>query len=364
LDAANEIEMARPSNEISDRAIKSKSVATRLPLIDRYHRVHRSLRISVTDVCNIRCQYCMPDEQVAFLPKDRHLSFTQIAQFVAAVAPLGVNDVRITGGEPLVRPELWSLVELLNRIPEVDEIGLTTNGTLLAEQLPQLVQAGLQRVNVSLDTLSEATFKRLSRRDGLDRVLTGIQRALEQPGLLVKLNALVLRDVNLDDVLALVDFAAARAITLRFIEFMPLDAERNWSRSRMVSGQELREMISRRYGPLNQVDSQDSSQPSTDYETPGGIRIGFIDTVTAPFCKTCDRLRLTSDGKIRNCLFGRQEWDVRPLLIDESRQALGSGNAAEIQHVVRQAVMAKHPSHGIADPDFQPPQRAMYQIGG
>lgn len=347
----------------NQKAIEAMAELASAPLVDRFGRVHRSLRISVTDVCNIRCQYCMP-EHVSFLPKDRHLSFEQIAEFVSAVAPLGLRHLRITGGEPLVRPQLWRLIELLNQIPEVEEIGLTTNGTLLAEQLRELVEAGLRRVNISLDSLSEETFKRMSRREGLDRVLLGIERAIEQPDLVVKLNALILRDVNLADVLDLVEFAISRRITLRFIEFMPLDGDRNWSRSRMVSGQELRDLISQRYGALIQVAGGDSSQPSTDYETAEGARLGFIDTVTAPFCGRCDRLRLTTDGKIRNCLFGMEEWDIKPLLTASNPGQKSAERLKAIQHSVRNAVSAKHPSHGIASPDFQPPHRAMYQIGG
>jgi GTP 3',8-cyclase len=355
--------MVSVTERTNQEAIESASKPASGPLLDRFGRVHRSLRISVTDVCNIRCQYCMP-EHVSFLPKDRHLSFEQIAEFVAAVAPMGLRHIRITGGEPLVRPKLWRLIELLNQIPDVEEIGLTTNGTLLADQLSELARAGLRRVNISLDSLSEETFKRMSRREGLDRVLSGIERAIEQPELVVKLNALILRDVNLADVLDLVEFSVSRKITLRFIEFMPLDGDRNWSRSRMVTGQELRDLISQRYGPLTQVASRDSAQPSTDYETPQGARLGFIDTVTAPFCGRCDRLRLTTDGKIRNCLFGMEEWDVRQLLEAGQPDQSTNDRLETIQHLVSRAVLAKHPSHGIAHPDFQPPTRAMYQIGG
>lgn len=294
------------------------------------------------------------------MPRDRHLRFEQIADFVAAAAPLGLKNIRITGGEPLVRPQLWQLVSMLERTPGVEEIGLTTNGILLADQLPELVSAGLEKVNISLDSLSEETFKRMSRRQGLDRVLSGIQHATEYPELIVKLNAIILRDVNLDDVLDLVEFAVNKKITLRFIEFMPLDGDRNWSRSRMVSGQQLRDLISQRYGTLRQVACEDPAQPSSDYETPQGVPIGFIDTVTAPFCHRCDRLRLTSDGKIRNCLFGKEEWDARALLNNENSTA----RLAEIQHLIRIAVSAKHQEHGIANPEFEPPERAMYQIGG
>lgn len=327
------------------------------PLIDRYGRVHRSLRISVTDVCNIRCQYCMPAELASFLPRERHLGFEQIARLVQIVAPLGLSKLRLTGGEPLLRPNLDQLVAKLAGSRGVDEVALTTNGILLAEQLPDLVRAGVRRINISLDTLREGTFQQLSRRAGLDRVLQGISAALDFPHVTVRLNSLVLRDVNLDDVVSLVEFARERSITLRFIEFMPLDASREWSEGRMVSGAELRSVIADRFGELRAVEVCDPSQPASDYLLPGGGRVGFIDTVTKPFCRSCDRLRLTSDGKLRNCLFSQQEWEVGSLL-------RGSAESAEIECVVRACLLAKHPSHGIAESDFQPPSRAMYQIGG
>jgi len=331
--------------------------ATGLPLIDRWGRVHRSLRISVTDACNIRCQYCMPAEKVQFLGRDKLLTVEQIALFVAAVAPLGVCNYRVTGGEPLVRRDVPQLLQALRIIPGVQELALTTNGMLLADQLPDLVSSGLQRINISLDTLSETTFRTLARREGLDRVLQGIDAAIAQAGVEVKLNALVLRDVNLDDIFGLVQFAKERNVPLRFIEFMPLDAERSWTLSRMVAGDELRKLLSKRFGPLQPLTGVDPSQPSRDYEFADGGRVGFIDSVSQPFCGNCDRLRITAEGQIRNCLFGTEEWDIAKLLRNQAP-------LSEVQRVVRLAVSAKHPSHGIADPAFQPPERAMYQIGG
>jgi cyclic pyranopterin phosphate synthase len=331
--------------------------STHAPLIDRFGRIHRSLRISVTDACNIRCQYCMPAEQVQFLRADQQLSMPQFARLVRALVPLGVRNFRITGGEPLVRRDVPELLQTLSKIEGVEELALTTNGMLLAEQLPALVQSGLQRVNISLDTLSDATFKTLSRRVGLDRVLAGIDAAVAEPRLTVKLNALVLRDVNLEDVYGLVEFAKARRVPIRFIEYMPLDAERKWNLNRMVSGEELRGLLSDRYGPLHPVSGSDPSQPSSDYQFADGGQVGFIDSVSRPFCGSCDRLRVTADGRIRNCLFGREEWNVASLL-------RGDATLEELQELVRAAVQAKYPSHGIANPDFQPPERAMYQIGG
>ncbi len=338
------------------RVLSTLPASTTLPLVDRFGRVHRSLRISVTDACNIRCQYCMPAD-VRFQPREQHLSFGEITALVKVTAQMGVCNLRITGGEPLLRPRLHELVSMLRDVEGVEELALTTNGMLLAEQMTCLADAGLTRVNISLDTLSESKFKQLTRRDGLDRVLEGIAAAIATPGVQVKLNALVLRDLNLDDVLDIVEFAQQRDVAIRFIEFMPLDGERNWTRDRMVRGDELRQLISRHLGPLTPVPAADASQPATDYRLAGGGRVGFIDSVSQPFCGKCDRLRLTADGKLRNCLFGREEWDVAALLQQ-------GADTQELQRLLAAAVRAKHAAHGIAEPGFQPPQRAMYQIGG
>jgi len=281
---------------------------TSVRLVDRFGRVHRSLRISVTDACNIRCQYCMPAEGAQFIDSQRLLSFAHLESFVRLAVRLGIGKVRLTGGEPLLRPQLHELVAALSRIEGLEQIALTTNGMLLERQIDALVEAGLRCINISLDTLSEATFQRLARRQGLNRVLAGIDSTTRHPGLQVRLNALILRDVNLDDVCDLVEFACARGMTMRFIEFMPLDSDRNWSASRMVSGAELRQQITRRLGPLRICTEHLASQPATDYEfVHRAGRVGFIDPVSQPFCSSCDRLRLTADGKIRNCLFGRDE---------------------------------------------------------
>ena len=351
--------LTSPNRSTSDSVASPTSITDAPllpPLVDGLGRVHRELRISITDVCNIRCQYCMP-EIVQFLHREKHLGVEHIARFVQSVVPLGIRRIRITGGEPLVRPDLPDLLRRLSDTAGVEELSLTTNGTLLEEQIDGLVAAGLQRLNISLDTLSEARFQQLSRRQGIDRVLRGIEAASGYPQLRVKLNALLLRDINLDDAVALVEYARQREITIRFIEFMPLDGDRAWSQSRMVSGIELRQLLQQHFGTLYPIERRDPSQPSSDYRFAAGGTVGFIDSVSNPFCSRCDRLRLTSDGKIRNCLFGREEWDVSELLRSHAPLDL-------VQQVVRSSVAAKHPSHGIANSGFQPPQRAMYQIGG
>jgi GTP 3',8-cyclase len=328
-------------------------------LTDRFGRMHRALRISVTDVCNIRCQYCMPAEGAAFLPQQRLLSFEHIERFVRLVARLGINKIRITGGEPLMRPRLSDLIDRLSHVTGVSDLAITTNGMLLANQLPDLVRSGLKRINISLDTLNEATFKRLARRDGLEKVLEGIAATKAFPELRVRLNALILREVNFEDVVPLSEFARAQHLPLRFIEFMPLDAERAWQQQRVVTGAELRSLLCEHYGPLRALPVRDASQPATDYAfCDGNGIVGFIDSVTRPFCGNCDRLRLTAEGRLRNCLFGHQEWDVGTLL---GNQTLSDQDVLEL---VRDCVRQKHAAHGIGETTFQQPERAMYRIGG
>jgi cyclic pyranopterin phosphate synthase len=251
---------------------------------------------------------------------------------------------------------------MLKEISGVDEVAITTNGMLLANQVVALKSAGLDRLNISLDTLSEATFQKLSRREGLDSVLRGIDAAIDA-GMSPRLNALILRDINLDEVVDLVEFALGRNLVLRFIEFMPLDQDRSWQAGRVVNGDELRKILSFRFGPLAPIARSRDAQPSHDYQFDNGSgTVGFIDPVSNPFCGNCDRLRLTADGKLRNCLFGREEWDVKTVL--ENVQLSEFEKQEHIDSLLRAATWAKHASHGIAQDGFTPPQRAMFQIGG
>lgn len=338
-------------------APRSPLPAPRPPLLDRLGRVHNSLRVSVTDRCNIRCFYCMPAE-VQFQPREELLSFEEIQRFVSVAATLGVNKIRITGGEPLVRSELPKLVAMLAEVPGIDDLALTTNGILLAEQAVQLKQAGLQRVNVSLDTLSEATFERISRRKGLQRVLDGIFAARQAGFEKVRLNAVAIRGISEDDLVPLAHFSREHDFELRFIEFMPLDAEGNWDDHRVLSGQSIRQKLQQEFCPLEPVQRADPSQPAVDYRFADGRgRIGFINPVSEPFCEQCNRLRLTAEGQVRNCLFSTTEWDARALLRE-------SGTDDQLRELVRDCVAAKAPAHGIGEAEFERPQRAMYQIGG
>ncbi len=330
------------------------------PLVDSFGRIHTSLRVSVTDACNIRCRYCMPEFVKGFLAKDQLLSFEAIERIVQVLAKSGIKKVRLTGGEPLMRPNLGRLVKRLANIEGLEQIAMTTNGMLLPPIVRELADSGLTHVNISLDTIREESFRKMSRRSGIEQVIAGIESALPT-NMVVRLNALVLRDINLEDCIPLVEFALERCLFIRFIEFMPLDADRQWSRDQVVTGDELRAILENRFGPLVPLERADPSQPATDFgfagrtDRSGGV--GFIDPVSKPFCESCNRLRLTAEGKVRNCLFGREEWDLR--------QAVESGASDEaIYAIVANCVGAKYASHGISTSQFLQPQRAMYQIGG
>ena len=334
------------------------TIANTSPLVDRLGRVHRSLRISVTDRCNIRCFYCMPDENIRFKPRHEILSFEEIVRFVEVVSQMGIHRLRITGGEPLVRADLHVLIAQLAELPTVDDLALTTNGILLADQADALRRAGLQRVNISLDTLSEETFQRISRRAGLDRVLAGITAA-EQAGFdSVRLNAVAIRGLTEAEIVPLARFARERGFELRFIEYMPLDAERHWRADDVLDGATIRRILESEFGPLVAVDPPHPSQPAVDFVyADGGGRIGLIHPVSQPFCAACDRLRLTAEGHVRNCLFSTSEWDARAHL-------RGGGSDDQIADLVRDCVWNKAPAHGIGSDGFVQPERAMYQIGG
>jgi cyclic pyranopterin phosphate synthase len=286
------------------------------------------------------------------------LTFEEIQRFVRIVAERGVNKLRITGGEPLVRSELPSLIRQLSDTPGIDDIALTTNGMLLAEQASALREAGLNRVNISLDTLDEEMFQRISRRPGVDQTIAGIDAALEVGFDLVRLNAIAIRNLTEGELVPLARFARERGLELRFIEFMPLDAEQHWQSDQVLSGNEIRETIQREVGELTAAPRPDPSQPAVDYQyVDGGGTIGFINPVSEPFCGTCNRLRITADGKGRTCLFSTDDYDVLALMRD-------GADDREILDLVQRCLAAKKPGHGIDSDDFERPERAMYQIGG
>jgi cyclic pyranopterin phosphate synthase len=300
----------------------------------------------------------MPAENVRFKPRAELLTFEEIERFVRVVAAMGVNKLRLTGGEPLVRHELHQLVRMLARVPGIKDIALTTNGILLEEQARDLKASGLRRVNVSLDALNADKFKQITRREGLDRVLAGIFAAQQAGFRKIKLNAVAIRDLTEDEVVPLGQFARQHGLELRFIEYMPLDADGKWDNDQVLSGDEILRILEDAIGPLEPAIADDPSQPATDFRWADGRgTVGFINPVTQPFCQRCNRLRITAEGQIRNCLFSVAEWDARAVM----RQG---GGDRELADLVRASVGAKKAGHGINSDEFVRPLRAMYQIGG
>jgi cyclic pyranopterin phosphate synthase len=327
------------------------------PLIDSFGRVHDSLRISVTDRCNVRCFYCMPESEVRFEKRSEILDFEEIERFARIAAGLGINKLRVTGGEPLVRRDLPVLVRSLAAIPGIRDLALTTNGVLLPELAGPLYDAGLRRLNVHLDTLDRARFEQITRRDDLGKVIAGLTRAKEL-GFRIKLNAVAVKNLVEPDIVPLARFARENEFEVRYIEFMPLDAQGIWDRSKVLLADEIIAMLSREIAPLVPVPDPDPRAPATEYAfADGGGTVGFIASVSRPFCLNCNRLRLTADGKVRYCLFAIEEDDVKRLL----RSGAPDG---EIAALVRRNVAGKWIGHEINSAKFVAPPRPMYSIGG
>jgi GTP 3',8-cyclase len=326
-------------------------------LVDSFGRLHNNLRISVTDRCNIRCVYCMP-EDVQFMPRAQLLSFEEIERIVRVAVTLGIDKVRLTGGEPLVRRDLPTLVEKLVAIPGLKDVGLTTNGILLGPMARQLRDAGLRRINISLDTMDAAKFEQLTRRTGFEQVIEGILAAKAAGFDPVKINAVAIRGVTEEDVVPLALFARDRGLELRFIEYMPLDSGHLWERQKVLFAADILDILTEGIGPLTPSADQDPRAPALDYEfADGGGRIGFIASISRPFCMSCNRIRLTSDGKLRNCLFSLEETDVRALI-------RGGRSDAEIARAIRDSVASKWEGHEINTARFIQPERLMNSIGG
>ncbi|RZS82775.1 cyclic pyranopterin phosphate synthase [Motilibacter rhizosphaerae] len=328
-------------------------------LTDRYGRVAASLRLSLTDRCNLRCSYCMPEEGLAWLQREEVLTDDEVVRLVRVAVGLGMRDVRLTGGEPLLRRGLVGLVERLAALPDRPSLALTTNGVGLARLAGPLAAAGLDRVNVSLDTLRRDVFATVTRRDRLDDVLAGLAAARDAGLGPVKVNSVLVRGVNDDEAVPLVEWALHEGYELRIIEQMPLDAQGAWERERMVTAEEVLDRLSRAFVLLE--DAHRGSSPAERWWVlRDGVklgRVGVIASVTRPFCGACDRMRITADGQVRNCLFARGETDLRGLL-------RGGGSDDDIAEVLRGSVAAKLPGHGIDEPGFLQPSRPMSAIGG
>ena len=327
----------------------------REPLVDGHGRRLADLRVSVTDRCNFRCQYCMPADGLPWLEREEVLRFEEIARVVRVLASMGVSAVRLTGGEPLVRRELPRLVAML--APLVDDLSLTTNGYLLERDADALAAAGLRRVNVSLDTLQRDRFFQLTRRDALPQVLRGLEAVARRPELRpVKVNAVALRGFSEAEALPFAEFARRTGFEVRFIEFMPLDADRAWSEDAVLPGAELRALVDSVH-PLEEVPREESATARVYRFRDGRGSIGFVNPVSEPFCSDCNRLRLTADGKLRTCLFSMTETDLREPL-------RAGASDAELERIVRDAAWRKELKHRVGEPGFRQPPRTMSAIGG
>jgi len=329
----------------------------REPLYDGHDRRISDLRVSVTDRCNFRCQYCMPAEGLPWLQRDEVLSFEEIERLVRLLAEMGITDLRLTGGEPLVRREFPKLAGMLARIEGLEDISLTTNGYLLERDAAALVEAGIQRVNVSIDSLQRDRFFQMTRRDSLPQVLRGLEALGRHPEVHpIKVNAVAMRGFTEQEALPFAEFARSTAYQVRFIEFMPLDGDHNWSPDAVLTGDELRRIIHAVH-PLEERPREPSATARVFRFLDGGGEIGFINPVSEPFCDDCNRIRLTAEGKLRTCLFSVGETDLR--------EPLRSGASdSEIELIVRDAVWRKELKHRVNEPGFRQPARTMSAIGG
>ena len=327
------------------------------PLRDGHGRLIGDLRVSVTDRCNFRCQYCMPAEGLPWLERAEILSFEEITRIVSIFAAMGVGELRLTGGEPLVRRHFPALVAKLRGVEHLREISLTTNGFGLRRDAAALVAAGVDRFNVSVDSLQRDRFYALTRRDALEQVLAGLRTLAQFPEAHpIKVNAVAIRGFTEQEVLPFAELARTTDYEVRFIEFMPLDADRAWTRAQVLTGEEIRAAISAVH-PLVEEPREPSATARVFRFADGAGRIGFINPVSEPFCADCNRVRLTADGRLRTCLFSLHETDLRGPLRD-------GADAGELERIIRDAVWRKELKHHVGEPGFIQPARSMSAIGG
>ncbi len=330
-------------------------------LIDTYGRKHRNLRVSLTDRCSLRCTYCMPNDFAAWIPNDDLLTTDELITVIEVAVSQGIDEVRLTGGEPLLRPDIVEIVERIASINDAPRLTLTTNGLRLNELAQPLARAGLNRINVSLDTLSRERFKTLTYRDRFADVIAGLEAANSAGLFPIKVNSVLLQGINDDEAPALLAWALENEYSLRFIEQMPLDAGGIWDRATMVSADQIYKDLSTHYS-LTPVDGRGSSPAEEFFINGTSATVGIIGSVTRPFCGACDRLRLTSDGQLRSCLFSNEEVDVRKVLRDPNKEI--QEKRIEIASRFQKTVLSKLPGHGINDPSFIAPARPMSAIGG
>jgi GTP 3',8-cyclase len=327
------------------------------PLRDGHGRLIGDLRVSVTDRCNFRCQYCMPAEGLPWLDREEILTFEEIARLVTLFGALGVHDVRLTGGEPLVRRDFPRLASMLAEIEHVHDLSVTTNGYLLERDAEALVQAGINRFNVSVDSLQKDRFFELTRRDALPQVLRGLEALAKHPEAHpIKINAVAMRDFTEEEAIPFAEFARRTPYEVRFIEFMPLDADHAWTADQVLSGAEIRAAIDAVY-PLEPEPREPHSTARVYRFKDGQGKIGFINPVSEPFCGDCNRVRLTADGRLRTCLFSLNETDLRTPM-------RAGADDTEIEQIIRDAVWLKELKHHVGEPGFIQPARSMSAIGG
>ncbi|CAI2717730.1 GTP 3',8-cyclase MoaA [Nitrospina watsonii] len=326
-------------------------------LIDGMGRRIVNLRISVTDRCNFRCTYCMPADNVEFMDRSHLLSFEELTRIVGVVSKMGIFRLRLTGGEPLLRKDLPELVRMLNTVNGIEDIAMTTNAFFLKQHAKALKDAGLDRLNISLDALDKDKFTHVNRRDCLDQVMEGIDAAREA-GFPIKVNAVAMRNFSEPEILKLVDLGRSEGFEIRFIEFMPLDADHIWERDKVLFGHEIIDLISKKFEIMPIKDSLEIG-PASEYEFADGKgKIGIITAVSNPFCDYCNRIRMTADGKLRTCLFSTNEHDLKELVRHDE------ATDADIEQRIRAALVIKEPGHKINLDDFERPARAMHAIGG
>ncbi|HTU88057.1 MAG TPA: GTP 3',8-cyclase MoaA [Solirubrobacteraceae bacterium] len=327
------------------------------PLKDGHGRLIGDLRVSVTDRCNFRCQYCMPAEGLPWLERAEILTFEEISRLVALFADMGVHDVRLTGGEPLVRREFPRLARMLSDIEDVADLSVTTNGFLLERDAEALVRAGINRFNVSVDSLQRDRFYELTRRDALPQVLRGLDRLADYPEAHpIKINAVAIRDFTEEEAIPFAQFARRTPYEVRFIEFMPLDADHAWTADQVLTGEEVRAAIDAVY-PLEPEPREPHATARVYRFADGCGKVGFINPVSEPFCGDCNRVRLTADGRLRTCLFSLNETDLRTPIRE------GAGDD-DLEQIIRDAVWRKELKHHVGEPGFIQPARSMSAIGG
>ncbi len=327
------------------------------PLCDGHGRLIGDLRVSVTDRCNFRCQYCMPAEGLPWLERAEILTFEEIERLVGLFAEMGVHDVRLTGGEPLVRKQFPHLAQMLAQIEAVRDLSVTTNGFLLERDAEALVRAGIARFNVSVDSLQRDRFFELTRRDALPQVLRGLECLAQFPEAHpIKINAVAIRGFTEDEAIPLAEFARRTPYEVRFIEFMPLDADHAWNEDQVLTGAEIRDAIDAVY-PLEPQPREPHATARVYRFADGQGKIGFINPVSEPFCSDCDRVRLTADGHLRTCLFSLNETDLRSPIRD-------GADDRELEQIIRDAVWRKELKHHVGEPGFIQPARSMSAIGG